>query len=373
MTRPLRLIFLIVILLLLFAFTSLVWAQDSTITLPDEATAPTNLNGSPSEGGMQVLEIGDTVEGTLSEQAPSAVYGLAGHAGDIITITMTSDAIDSYLLLGDSQGSELLIDDDSGHRLDARIGPIKLPDDGSYVVVASSFNNVVSDGSAVETGDFTISVNTVEAAPLDFPGHLETDLTGDAPFQLYSFTGQAGDVVLVHMDSDDFDPYVTLSEADNIAGSIVSDDDSGKDANALIGPVILPATGSYYVTATSSDGDEAGEYDLKVEIIEPAPFNPDEEAASLTKENPALVLSFDGAAGETVDISVTADGNLDTTLTVLDPDGMQLAYNDDADGFNPGLVALALPTDGTYVMVVKAFVTGNYGELRVALSHSAGS
>ncbi|MBD1870134.1 PPC domain-containing protein [Cyanobacteria bacterium FACHB-471] len=76
--------------------------------------------------------------------------------------------------------------------------------------------------------------------------------------------------------------------------------------------------------------------------------------------------TFSGEAGQSVMITVTSP-DFDTTLTLLDPNGAEIAYNDDyARGLNSTIV-YTLPTSGTYKVVARSLSgTGGSYELVVA-------
>ncbi|NJL49045.1 MAG: hypothetical protein HC929_18270 [Leptolyngbyaceae cyanobacterium SM2_5_2] len=82
-----------------------------------------------------------------------------------------------------------------------------------------------------------------------------------APAQAtYSFDGKAGDVVAILLDSDDFDPVLSL--LNSAQEEIATNDDFGGSLNSRI-IFELPADGSYTVIARSFSG-EGGNYSLLV-------------------------------------------------------------------------------------------------------------
>ncbi len=76
----------------------------------------------------------------------------------------------------------------------------------------------------------------------------------------YSFDGKAGDVVAILLDSDDFDPVLSLLNA--AQEEIATNDDFGGSLNSRI-IFELPADGNYTVIARSFSG-EGGDYSLLV-------------------------------------------------------------------------------------------------------------
>ena len=64
------------------------------------------------------------------------IYAFEGTAGQQVTIDMTSDEIDPYLILLSADGTELAQDDDGGGGKNARIA-VTLPTDGTYTFLAN--------------------------------------------------------------------------------------------------------------------------------------------------------------------------------------------------------------------------------------------
>ena len=85
-------------------------------------------------------------------------YTFTGEAGQRIVITMSSQELDSYLILLDPNGNSVAQDDDSADNLDARI-EVVLPVDGTYTVYANSYGS----GAA---GAYTIQANIAAGQPL---------------------------------------------------------------------------------------------------------------------------------------------------------------------------------------------------------------
>ncbi|MGK7918621.1 MAG: trypsin-like peptidase domain-containing protein [Trichodesmium sp.] len=81
------------------------------------------------------------------------LYAFEGRAGQKISIDMSSNQIDSYLILLNSNGQELAQDDDSGGQKNARI-IITLPEDGTYKLLANSYE-------AGESGNYQLKIEAV--------------------------------------------------------------------------------------------------------------------------------------------------------------------------------------------------------------------
>jgi hypothetical protein len=126
-------------------------------------------NGGGGSGGdiadlgrrqLPQITAGQTVSGRLTTSdflrtddntyADGYVYN--GRAGEQITITMRSDAFDSWVVIDDPNGPLREHDDDSGGGNDAEL-TVTLPHAGRYVIVANSV-------SARDTGPYTLTVRS---------------------------------------------------------------------------------------------------------------------------------------------------------------------------------------------------------------------
>jgi hypothetical protein len=93
-------------------------------------------------------------------------------------------------------------------------------------------------------------------------------LTGKDPnldegehYHSYSFDGQAGERIIVSLQSSSFDSWLVIFVTDSDWEE--QDDDSGGGSNAQL-DVTLPQTGRYVILVTSFEGGETGPYTLSV-------------------------------------------------------------------------------------------------------------
>jgi hypothetical protein len=334
------------------------------------------------------ISVGETVEGTATEDAPRHSYVFEANAGETVTITLISAEFDTYLILLDVHGDELQSDDDSAGNLSSRIGPIELPEDGTYTIVATSYGH--ESGSMAALGDYTLSLEAgdapvVEASPVPFdlppdapPVFEGTLVTGDViagslsdatPNAAYTFEALAGDVVTIELSSADFDPYLTLLNADD--EELAYDDDSAGELNSLILGFVIPDDGTYTVLVESyghisSGSATPGSYTLALSADEPVVSPPpddddvmlmigDEVAGTLTDDVPYAEYSVFAFANDVVTITLVSD-DFDAYLVLLDEAGNELAANDDgAGGLDAGIISFIIPEDGVYTVVAQSF------------------
>jgi len=297
--------------------------------------------------GEQTITFGQTVEGVLSSETGTVEYTFAGEQGQFVRITMLQvDSMDPYLRLLDADGNVLAEDDDSAGSLNSRIGPYRLPANGTYTIVATSLGGR-------DAGTFTLSLDTVTVQRIEYGQRITGELNPDEPQVEYSFSAEAGDVVSIDLESDDFDAYLTLKSAATQA-TIASDDDSGSGRNARIGPFTLADSGDYIIAVSAFFGDPEGEYSLTLNSVELVPLAFDEALEVQISGGQTRYFTFDGTAGQVVDIHVDSGNSLDTEITLYGPGSVWLASVDDVDGrFDPALTNVILNETGPYFIAVQ--------------------
>lgn len=106
---------------------------DYTLTI----TATADMDATGGE-----LTYNQGVSGELIFAGQQDYWTFTGMAGDVVTIAMDGVAnLDSYLILQDPQGNEIFRDDDSGSGLGSLIESARLPADGVYTIIASSWRS----------------------------------------------------------------------------------------------------------------------------------------------------------------------------------------------------------------------------------------
>lgn len=305
------------------------------------------------------IAIGDTVEGSLTDSQPQSRYTFSGESGQFVSITLTSDDFDAYLTLEDADGMFIASDDDSAGSLNSRIGPLALPANGDYVIVASSL-------SSSGTGDYTLTLDAPVVETLDYGDVVEGEFTADELSKIYYFEAESGDAVAIAMDSGAFDAYLEL----DAPGGTMSwtDDDGGGNRNALLGPLSLSEGGVYIITARSWGGSDLGAFTLTITRAEITPLELDTPTEVELAAGEPLYFNFEGESGQTISISVDSGNTIDTEMTLRGPEGYQVDYNDDSSGIDPALPAVTLSSTGTHTLIVQGRYEDESGPLTVLLA-----
>ena len=349
---------------------------------------------------QQQIPIGTSITGqitpsdpVLSDNTHYKVFTFMGSAGQTVRIDLLSADFDAYLYLKNQSGGAIAHDDDSGGGHNACITQA-LPYTGMYQVYA----NTVSPN---ESGAFTLQVRTgappcgesgviaqgggmvqgggpAQQIPIgtSVQGQLlssDPTMSDGSHYKLFTFQGQAGQTVQIDLMSSAFDSYLQLR---NSSGqSIAHDDDSGGNLNARIVQT-LPYTGMYQIVANTLQGGQFGAFTLQLQNAQGAMSQPIVSALPSVNSmqligqiginqqvqntlisggptwnnKPIHLYGYQCNAGQTAQIDILS--SWDNYLSVFDPNGTEVAHDDDGgQGLNARL-QFPCPTSGMYKLGV---------------------
>jgi uncharacterized protein YjdB len=221
----------------------------------------------------------------------------------IITATMRSTVLNSFLFVEDLAGEVVAFDNNSGGGQDARIAqPLNA---GSYFVIANGVN-------PSDTGRYTITVEArgdpCSADLLLAPDSAVPDTLSSASCVLadgsfakrYRLRVSAPTALRLDMTSTQLDAYLIVQQA-GISRNLVEDDDGGVGLNAQI--LRTFDAGEYVITATSARPAEVGTFTLTVS----GSTGPN---VSVTVAPTSLTMS----AGQTQQLTATVTGSTNTNV-----------------------------------------------------------
>jgi hypothetical protein len=296
----------------------------------------------------ETIEPGETVRGTFSEGAFSQVFTFTAAADDSVTISLQSDDFDSYLRLNDPSGAEIAYNDDSGGSLNSQIGPILLPMDGVYSIIASSL-------SGSSAGDFTLTLNSANLQPVSVGESLTSELTAANGSAYFSLQANAGDTISVSVESS-MDTNVAVTDPFNY--QLAFDEDGGSGVNPELTDVVLSSDGQYTIVV-SSPFSETGEFTLLVERAELASLNDGPVTLAFNSTTTTRVVEYTAEAGETLRLtlsSVTGDQispNVDGQQS-----GSSVVYGS-ANYVTEFSVVFVAPSDGPIALTISDYTYDN--------------
>ncbi len=352
---------------------------------------------------------------------------------DIDTAINGVGGLGSYIRLFNSSGNQLAFNDDGVAPGETVLGfdpylRYTFVSGGTYYVGVSNYNNAAYNannglndtaGGLYSIGDYTLTVQTAPAAPVDTddtiaesislgaasttPSVTSTSISPDVDVDMYRFTVTAGQTV-------DFDIDTTLNGPGGLGSFLRLFDFQGtelafnNDANAPGENVVgydayiryrFPTAGTYYIgvsnanntlyNATTGAGDTSGglnatgSYQLTVVAL---PIDPDDQiseavalgqvastpitrSARIDPDVDVDMYSFTVAAGAAVDFDIdttqNGTGGLGSYLRIFNSLGQELAAND--DGVAPGESTLGFDAYLRYTFI-------NGGTYYVAVSNN---
>ncbi len=209
------------------------------------------------------LPLGATVSNELTPQQFVKYYRFEAQADDIITIRMSRGAtgiLDSFVVLANTGLVEMVADDDAGGGQNALIDQYRIPETGTYYIIATRFDREAGTTS----GEYRLELQNLgnafddvsaDTARISYGTTVTGRIDAETPEQVYAFWGVEGDTITVSMNRGDgnLDPVVSILNSEEQVVS--NDDDSGGGQNARISEYTIPETGTYYLRATRYSGD----------------------------------------------------------------------------------------------------------------------
>ncbi|HXG89229.1 MAG TPA: caspase family protein [Vicinamibacterales bacterium] len=203
----------------------------------------------------------------------------------------------------------------------------------------------------------------------------------------YTFRATPNQRVSINLSSPTFDGYLVLVPP---KGEQVENDDTDSPNHSAI-EADLDQFGTYRILVTSYEEGETGAYDLRITLEDRAAGASPvaarrTEAASIaygqTKEdrlersdpldgnNYIDSYAFEGRTGERIAVDLASE-DFDTYLTVIPPDGGEIA-NDDVDGSQDlSRVELTLQATGRYRVIVSSYDPRETGDYQLTLRRTA--
>lgn len=318
------------------------------------------------------LSVGESGTGDLSAQDPvdsyrgqtSDVWTFEAQAGDGVSITLSSDLFDTYLVLRGPDGNVVAEDDDSAGDLNSSI-MLRIPTAGRYEIVATSFGGGQGTYSLtlepVDPSNLPDPTRAIEITPIAFGDDVEGSLDrSDALYRMrdafsdtYAFEAEAGTPIDISMQSDTFDTFIALIGPHG--SSIGTDDDGGHGVNSHL-QATASVDGTYLIVATSFGNDVTGPYTVALRNEHRAPT---EGATELeTGESTSVPILggsgaawFEGTSGEAMLLHVESEGQ--AYIEAYDGNQSMAGYGDTSSGQR--VIRIAPTTDGPVVVTINSW------------------
>jgi hypothetical protein len=387
---------------LVFDITLDQFDETVTISAPEGAAMQSSDTAITPRASAQTITANTPITVELTGQGPVDVPYTA-ETEETINVNVRSivaNTVDTTVEVIGPDGRTLAYNDDRSPSIrDSRLGAfdsaiqaLALPEAGTYIIRVGSYNNtgigevevLVESGAMTTTssGDPTsVHDSEIVAGALTTGGTFAYSFTADAGEQLTIAardTSGTLDPRLLLMDSQ-FNP---LAENDDHA----TDDPALDEYDAKIEDFIAPAAGTYNLIVSDFAGAN-GAFQLVIirgggRVISFTALEPISSAGVETDDPNAILLgsavtlnldgetagtrTFYGAAGQQITITARATDptspDVDIFITIFDPSGRALAFNDDHGTTDPALgqrdariATLTLPANGAYRIEVDSW------------------
>lgn len=328
-----------------------------------------------------LLRAGESRGGTLTDEDERAAdgaaidwYPLRLDPGERVRLELQSVEFDAYLVIRSPDGSVLENDDVEGTDSALVYTAVEA---GTAQVGASSFG-------PAERGAYQLNVEALEAPrELEVGSTVRGSLGTDGTYtDDYLLPGKEGQMVLVRLESADFDTVLRLRASD---GFYAENDDEGMGSTDSELFYAFPEDGTAVLQAGSFSAEESGSYRISVLSFETEEDYPSYRegrrleagtgfdgllSASAPSEEGRYYHDFtvEAREGRLLRLSLSS-GMFDPYLVVTSPSG-SVFEDDDSGGNGDAFVEIEAPESGTYRVRATTYGAGGLGVYTLGFEES---
>ena len=237
------------------------------------------------------------------------------------------------------------------------------------------------------------AVPAAAQGPLAYGQTARGELGADDPqaddgsyYDVWTFTGRAGQRVSITMRSDDFDAYLAVGRDAVECGDDCHTDDDGAGGTDAAVIFTLPASGRYEIRANSLLEGETGAYTLTLQDRGvPGPARPrgavrpgetvdgalDENDPMADDESYHELWTVRGSAGDVLEITLHSD-DFDAYLgwgRMVDGEFQELVSDDDGAGGTDSRLVVEMDDSGEYVIRATSLNADETGRYSLTVEH----
>ncbi|MDF0666178.1 MAG: hypothetical protein P0119_08895 [Nitrospira sp.] len=300
-------------------------------------------------------------DGGLIARQPTAVRNYYATMGNrpLSSQTQVLTSMTAYQFTADS-GATISSSEMNGSSVDL----VELPTTGTYTIFF--------DPLSTYTGSFTITVSSeLEGNIVPQGSAVSIAISRSGQNARYTFSGTSGQAVSLQLsDVTIRSGYVSILKPD---GSLLGQPTSFAHAGAVADAQVLPTSGTYAILI-----DPELSYTGHVKL---ALYNAPDLAGTIMTDQVAVtptltvpgqraLYTFNGTAGQWVNLGITEVSIASSTVSMVKPDGSKLASTTIGPSGGSLDPATALPETGTYTIVVDP-VSNHTGSMTLSLSSPA--
>lgn len=216
---------------------------------------------------------------------------------------------------------------------------------------------------------FTLFASKAAAQIFSESGFLDAGDTVDHTFQ-----GTTGQRVTISVESEDFDPYMTVSGPGG--RFLVENDDANSSTLNSMATVTLPLSGTYRIVIGGYDTEgDNGRYSVRVDGgAAPASASASTGSVTLLSDSNSISSSqrfrqyfLEGSQGQTINIALESS-EFDSFLRVYDSSNRQILEVDDSEETLNSIARLTLPRSGRYRILVQGYSSSDSGRYSLTIS-----
>lgn len=326
-----------------------------------------------------LIEANEFRQGSLNLSNTSDLFQLEIRQFSSLEISMErmSDEMDPYLVLKDSNGQELLQDDDDGEGQNALISDDDIAP-GKYFISAQMYS-----GNDQNSGLYALRVSlTSRGDSAQIPGAQGTQRIGlNERFNGFLNNNNESDLYQLEMSDDawldisveatggNLDPTVELLNPD--MEQLAYNDDGGEGKNSLIDD-FRAFPGTYFLRVNRYSGAQEGSYAISVAREWPQNYEIGATATgTLDAANTSDIYLLVIGARISLNLSLERAGeNLDPVLSVLDGAGETLAHDDDGGENSNSLIADLSLDAGVYYIRARRYSESSAGAYHLTVEYA---
>lgn len=271
--------------------------------------------------------------------------------------TKVQTSTSAYKFTDDTEGSLISSSQMNGASLDL----VELPATGTYTILLDPLSEY--------TGSATIAVSSAlsgEIVPQGAAVGIDIKRVGQNAY--YTFSGQSGQTVSVQLSEVTIrSGYVSILKPD---GMPLGKPTSFVSAGAMIPGQVLPTSGTYAILI-DPDLSYTGRAKLALynapELTGSIMIDQVTATPTLTVPGQRARYTFDGTAGQRINLGITGVSILSSTVSILRPDGTKWEVTTVGPSGGSLDPLTALPETGTYTVMVEP-VSNYTGRMTLALS-----
>lgn len=329
----------------------------------------TAIEGDEDDPTPAPVVYGQELDGRLLPAGDIDAYALAGQAGDVIDISLTSEDFDTFLEL-EFDGKVIAADDDGGEDLNSLLEDFVLPVGGEFIVRVHSY---ADEG----TGSYALSVenNTPPLALKDVlnPGKIAAAIGSLGDIHLYPFSLETRSQVQIDLTASEFDGFLALfagsGSADRRSTNLITQAEAGGESSVRIAQE-LPA-GAYLLEVRPSAAEETGSYGLELGVESVRRQARDQLAFESGRINGTDINPFDPVvavnAGEKISGTLNIGVSNSHPASQVFPVGATPSWGDRQSSFW-AITAWAPPGDTTYQVTVDLVAPAAAGTYYILLA-----